>query len=413
MRTPRRLFLNSSYGMAVAALSTVVGSSSVSAQENWGIQGTVNHGTSLAPQAGIEVRLWAIKEKASSGQIIQRTQTDRNGRFEFRGLENGNDLYQAAVTFDGVEYVGHLIDTRSAGENQENSKQDMRTSNIAVYDISHDAGNISLERINLILAQVNAAAKEVSLIQTVVVSNTGSQTFVADPDLASPVRIAPPVGTVSITPLTGVQHQDLLVTSDGGLVPAIPFRPGETALTIGYSLDYLGPNLSIALPVIQAIAQFRVLLPTEGISLSSEHLSPFGETVVGGRPFAAFGNTDLTPGKLIEFTLNGLPHFKHAAFWTNLRSLQVGIAAVAACVLATLGVLSWADPGSRLRAPAFSGKGQVDRLMNEIQMVEGKAELASQVNRRVLKAQLLEVLSGGERSQKNPSVARTETVAED
>ncbi len=395
MKTRRWLLRGAGYSVAATALHAWSGSRVAVAQsdaERGIIRGHVTHGISGAAQEAIEVQLWYLDAASRSRRLAQTVATDSAGRFEFAGLGiAAADLYQPAVTFGGVEYVGPValaagnVNAAAAGEIP------VGASDIQVFDVTHDPARVRLVRSNLILAQVNVAAGEVSLIQTIIVSNEGPQTYVAQPVTASPVRIAPPVGAVGVAPLTGVRREDLVVTGDGGLVPATPFAPGETPLTMGYSLAYAGPRLAVTIPILQPIGQLRVLVPARGVQVESDDLRPFGVTALGGNSFTAVGATDLLPGMPVRFTLLGLPHVEQPALWGDRRPLQVGVAAAAAAVLATLGVLAWADPRSRRAPSPASEPAEVERLVADIRALDGKEDPAAQLERRDLKARLLEL----------------------
>ena len=209
------------------------------------------------------------------------------------------------MTFGGVEYVGPVVLAAGNVNAAAAGQIAVGAADIEVFDVTHDPARVRLIRSNLILAQVNVAAGEVSLIQTIIVSNEGPQTYVAQPVTASPVRIAPPVGAVGVSPLAGVRREDMVVTGDGGLVPATPFPPGETPLTMGYTLAYAGPWLAVTIPVLQPIGQFRVLVPARGVQVESDDLRPFGVTALGGNSFTAVGATDLLPGTPVRLHVAG------------------------------------------------------------------------------------------------------------
>ena len=395
MKTRRWLLRAAGSSVAVTALHAWGGSRVAVAQseeESGAIRGHVTHGISGTAQDAIEVQLWYLDATTRSRRLEKTVVTDSAGRFEFAGLGVAPvDLYQPAVTFGGVEYVGPVVLAAGNVNAAAAGQIAVGAADIEVFDVTHDPARVRLIRSNLILAQVNVAAGEVSLIQTIIVSNEGPQTYVAQPVTASPVRIAPPVGAVGVSPLAGVRREDLVVTGDGGLVPATPFPPGETPLTMGYTLAYAGPWLAVTIPVLQPIGQFRVLVPARGVQVESDDLRPFGVTALGGNSFTAVGATDLLPGTPVRFTLLGLPHVEQPVLWGDRRPLQVGVAAAAAAVLATLGVLAWADPGGR-RAPAPAPEpAEVERLLADIRALEGKEDPAAQLARRDLKARLLEL----------------------
>ena len=396
MKTRRRLLRGCGAGMAVTALHAWSGSRVAVAQseaDSGTIRGQVTHGVSGTAQDAIEVQLWYLDATTRSRRLERTVVTDAAGRFEFAGLGIAPaDLYQPAVTFGGVEYVGPVaLAAGNANAAAAAGQIAVGTADIQIFDVTHDPARVRLIRSNLILAQVNVATGEVSLIQTVIVSNEGPQTYVAQPVTASPVRIAPPVGAVGVAPLTGVRREDMVVTGDGGLVPATPFPPGETPLTIGYALPYAGPRLAVTIPILQPIGQFRVLVPAQGVQVESDDLRPFGMTALGGNSFTAVGATDLLPGAPVRFTLLGLPHVEQPALWGDRRPLQIGVAAAAAAVLATLGVLAWADPRGR-RAPAPTPHlTEIERLVADIRALDGKDDPAAQLERRALKARLLEL----------------------
>ena len=396
MKTRRRLLRGCGVGMAVTALHAWSGLRVAVAQsevDSGTIRGQVTHGVSGTAQDAIEVQLWYLDATTRSRRLERTVVTDAAGRFEFAGLGIAPaDLYQPAVTFGGVEYVGPVaLAAGNANAAAAAGQIAVGTADIQIFDVTHDPARVRLIRSNLILAQVNVATGEVSLIQTVIVSNEGPQTYVAQPVTASPVRIAPPVGAVGVAPLTGVRREDMVVTGDGGLVPATPFPPGETPLTIGYALPYAGPRLAVTIPILQPIGQFRVLVPAQGVQVESDDLRPFGMTALGGNSFTAVGATDLLPGAPVRFTLLGLPHVEQPALWGDRRPLQIGVAAAAAAVLATLGVLAWADPRGR-RAPAPTPHPtEIERLVADIRALDGKDDPAAQLERRALKARLLEL----------------------
>ncbi len=393
MKTRRWVLRGAGSGVAATALHALSGWRVAVAQSETArgtIRGRVTHGSSGAAQDAIEVQLWYLDETTRSRRLEQTVVTDSTGRFEFAGLGVAPaDLYQPAVTFGGVDYVGPVLLAAGNANAAAVGQIPVGAADIQVFDVTHDPAHVRLIRSNLILAQVNVAAGEVSLIQTVIVSNEGPQTYVAQPVTASPVRIAPPLGAVGVAPLTGVRREDLVVTGDGGLVPATPFPPGETPLTMGYTLAYAGPRLAVTLPILQPIGQLRVLVPGQGVQVESDDLRPFGVTALGGNSFTAVGATDLLPGTPVRFTLRGLPHVEQPALWGDRRPLQVGVAVAAAAVLATLGALAWADPGSR--QPPAPAPAEVERLVAGIRALDGKQDPAAQLERRDLKARLLEL----------------------
>ena len=395
MKTRRWLLRGAGYSVAATVLHAWGGSRVAIAQseaESGTIRGHVTHGFSGAAQDAVEVQLWYLDAATRSRRLEQTVVTDSAGRFEFAGLGVAPaDLYQPAVTFGGVEYVGPVVLAAGNVNAAAAGGVPVGTADVQVFDVTHNPARVRLVRSNLILAQVNVAAGEVSLIQTIIVSNEGPQTYVAQPVTASPVRIAPPVGAVGVAPLAGVRREDMVVTGDGGLVPAAPFPPGETPLTMGYTLAYAGPRLAVTIPILQPIGQLRVLVPARGVQVESDELRPFGVTALGGNSFTAVGATDLLPGTPVRFTLLGLPHVEQPVLWGDRRPLQVGVAAAAAAVLATLGVLAWADPRGR-RAPAPAPEpAEVERLLADIRALEGKEDPAAQLARRDLKARLLEL----------------------
>ena len=401
MRTRRQLLRGAGAGVAATALHAWSGSRVAVAQSDDAsgtIRGQVTHGVSGAAQEAIEVQLWYLDATARSRRLERTVVTDAAGRFEFAGLGVAPaDLYQPAVTFGGVEYIGPVMLATGNANAAAAGQIAVGAAGIQVFDVTHDPASIRLIRSNLILAQVNVAAGEVSLIQTVIVSNDGPQTYVAQPVTASPVRIAPPVGAVGVAPLTGVRREDMVVTGDGGLVPATPFPPGETPLTMGYTLAYAGPRLAVTLPILQPIGQLRVLVPAQGVQVESDDLRPFGVTTLSGNSFTAVGATDLLPGTPVRFTLLGLPHIKQPALWGDRRPLQIGVAAAAAAVLATLGVLAWADPRGRRAPSPTPQQPELERLAADIRALEDKDDPAAQLQRRALKARLLELAANDAR----------------
>ena len=395
MKTRRRLLRGAGAGVAVTALHVWGGSRLAVAQseaDSGTIRGQVTHGVSGAAQDAIEVQLWYLDATTRSRRLERTVVTDSAGRFEFAGLGVAPaDLYQPIVTFGGVEYVGPVLLAAGNANAAATGQIAVGAADIEVFDVTHDPARVRLVRSNLILAQVNVATGEVSLIQTVIVNNEGPQTYVAQPVTASPVRIAPPVGAVGVAPLTGVRREDMVVTGDGGLVPAMPFPPGETPLTMGYTLPYAGPRLAVTLPILQPVGQLRVLVPARGVQVESDDLRPFGATTLSGNSFTAVGATDLLPGTPVRFTLLGLPHVEQPALWGDRRPLQIGVAAAAAAVLATLGVLAWADPRSRRALATTPQPTEIERLVADIQALDGKDDPDAQLERRALKARLLEL----------------------
>ena len=207
MRTRRWLLRAAGTSAAATALYALSGSRVAVAQseaDSGTIRGQVTHGVSGAAQDAIEVQLWYLDATTRSRRLEQTVLTDAAGRFEFAGLGVAPaDLYQPAVTFGGVEYVGPVVLAAGNANAAAAGQIAVGATDIEVFDVTHDPARVRLVRSNLILAQVNVAAGEVSLIQTVIVSNEGPQTYVAQPVTASPVRIAPPVGAVGVAPLTG------------------------------------------------------------------------------------------------------------------------------------------------------------------------------------------------------------------
>ena len=281
--------------------------------------------------------------------------------------------------------------------------------------MTHDPARVRLIRSNLILAQVNVANGEVSLIQTIIVSNAGTA------DVRCPTRDGQSRadraarrrrrrGAADRGTARGHGRDGRWRLGAGHTVPA-----GRDAADDGlhprHMPDHGSPSPS---PSCKPIGQLRVLVPARGVQVESDDLRPFGVTALGGNSFTAVGATDLLPGVPIRFTLLGsAPRRAAGAMGQTDGRCKLALPQPRRPVLATLGVLAWADPRGR-RAPAPTPQPtEIERLVADIRALADKEDPAAQLQRRALKARLLELapdIASSDRSGPRSAAAKTDVA---
>lgn len=265
-----------------------------------------------APVSGVRVVLHRI------GQVrqgpIDSVRSDRQGRFRFFYRPDTASFYLASGRYSGIEYFSSPLPT--------NPQRPDTTIRLVVYDTS-SAAPVELEARHLVLTRPGEDGSR-SLLDLVVLRNSGRLTRVAPDTLLGTWRIQLPHGT------TGLQVRESDVSSEAlsrrgdTLTIGAALAPGEKQLTLEYQVP-LGQS-SVELPIERAGISLNVMVEEPDVRVEAPGLTPADSQVLQNRSFRRWAGT-MSRGSMLRLVLPGNQHPPGWLLISLVTALALGLLA--------------------------------------------------------------------------------------
>ena len=266
-----------------------------SAQETVPVRGRVINGTAGAAVPPQLVVLMLVSDQEGRAVSSLQATIDETGRFEFPQAEVvAGGSYALGVDYGGIFYKSTLgID-------------DLRDEvQVTVYETTQDLSAVRVTRQLLVIAEVEAAEREIGALQFVNLSNGTDRTLV--PDLSNPQQMSflrfslPPKSREINVP--GGQ----IISVGTGFALTAPVFPGDHTLSFSYRFPYEGNRVFYLERLLQGADLYQVLVPQRLGDIEVAPLQSAPPITLEGITYLAWEGREFDPGQGIVLELSNLP----------------------------------------------------------------------------------------------------------
>ena len=304
------------------------------------------------------------------GQLVELTggssalsaKTNDAGRAEFTGLQPGTRV-KASTTVNGERIESQEFVVPSTGgirvalvaTDSQLSQQADRDRQQA--ESSAQPGTVVLsDRSRFVFEMGDEALNSFALFEIVNAANVPVKT-------TNPIVFDLPAPAVGAGLLEGTTKQASL--SGKRVIVTGPFAPGSTVVQYGYSLPISGGSLTVEQVMPLPLGQVSVLVQKVGdMELESPQVAEHRDMPLQGETFIVGKGPAVPAGRVIRFSLSGLPH---QPVWPRNVALGAAGAILAAGVWASRRRAS-ANPAAQDRRQRLDARR--DRLFAELTSIE-------------------------------------------
>ncbi len=370
------------------------------------VTGVITNGTAGAanPAAGLTVNLHSFNPQDNFGNVTTLTTTlSADGSFAFENVATQTGWEMAVSTeYNGVLYSSSLA-TAAAG-------QPAVSLPVTVYETTTVTTTMSVEQMHVFF---DFSTGNLSVVELYILTNSGDRAVV-NPN--GTVEFALPAGATDFQVQGELEGVDYVRTAQG-FAEIKPMAPGVGTgqILLSFSLPYSG-QLDFSQVLLRPVSAVGVLVPENGVNLTSSQLQDQGVQNMQSTPYRVYGATELQPGSTLAFQISGQPSSVVPTPGTSdaaanagtlagfdSRSLGIGIG-VLGIVVVIVGVWFYRRQGRPASAAAPAG-GPAEPLSEDdlIQTIAdlddafeaGEVEAPVYERRRAkLKAQLMELMAG-------------------
>jgi hypothetical protein len=363
------------------------------------VTGVITNATSGAanPAGALEVKVHTFDPNDNMGNVTTLTTTlGADGKFIFPKVTSQVGWELATATeYQGVIYSSRLT-TVAAGQ----STVDLP---VAVYETTAEMSGVIVEQMHMFF---DFSADTLSVVELFIISNTGDRAVV---NPAGTVEFALPAGATDLQVQGEIEGMDYARTAQGFIEKrAIAPGSGTGQILASFSLPYPG-QLSFEQKMLYPVAAADVLVPENGVKLTSSVLQDKGLRNMGSTPYRIHGITDMKAGQTLSFQLSGTPSRNATSAETGAlapapasvqagpdpRMIGVGVG-VLGLVVVVIGVWFYRR---QAQAPGTPSEGRSrDELIQAIADLDDAFEAGNveepvyQRRRAKLKAQLVEMM---------------------
>ena len=300
------------------------------------IEGLVVNGTPGGPPIGsIPVSLRSFRDNTQVEELV--AETDPEGRFRFEELEvSPGVLYFVLAGYQDVAYSSEAIDL----------SEEPAFLELPVFETTTSDVEVSIQTALIEIARPDPSAGIVAVSERVTFVNGGGRTYVGDlftnPESGGVLRIPMLEDAFGFNLGHGFGPEGVLA-APGGFVGMTPIPPGETVLIYGYSLSYIGGELSFDRRYAYPVGDFFVLIPEGAAEPSGPGLTLLGPIEFGGNPFLVLEGQEIALGEGVSVTLSGLPNPSLGgglSLDTALRGTAIGLMALLVVGLALYAIVA-------------------------------------------------------------------------
>jgi hypothetical protein len=368
------------------------------------VTGVITNGTVGAanPAGGLTVNLNAFDPQSSMGDVSTFTTTlAADGSFAFANVAAQAGWQMAVSTeYNGVLYSSALS-TIAAGQ----PTVDLP---VTVYETTTETTTVGVQQMHVFF---DFGSGNLGVVELYILENSGDRAVV-NPKGA--IEFALPAGATGLQVQGELEGVDYISTAQG-FAEIRPVTPGQGTgqILLSFDLPYSG-QLKFEQALLRPVSAVGVLVPENGVNLTSSLLQDEGVQNMASNPYRVYGGTDLAAGSSLTFQLSGQPSSvvptpaaaaaaSPAQGGLDSRSLGIGIG-VLGIVVVVVGVWFYRRQGQAAAESARPGaRVSQDDLIQSIADLDdafeaGEVEAAVYERRRAkLKAQLVELMTAGEK----------------
>jgi hypothetical protein len=236
------------------------------------------------PVSGVRLVLHRVGQQVQGP--IDSTRSDPRGRFGFAYRPDTSAFFLVSGRYAGIEYFSAPLPTNP-------SRADSAV-RVVVYDTSSIAP-MSLAARHLVLTRPAEDGSR-SVLDLVVLQNTGRLTRVAPDTLRGSWTVPLPRGTVGLQVRESDVSSEALIRAGDSLTIAAALSPGEKQITV----EYLVPagRSSVELPLRAAGLPLNVLTEEPEVRVIAPGIARADSQLIQGRSFQRWTGTVSTAGVL-------------------------------------------------------------------------------------------------------------------
>ena len=369
------------------------------------VTGVITNGTAGAanPAGGLTVNLNAFDPQSSLGDVTTFTTTlAADGSFAFANVAAQAGWQMAVSTeYNGVLYSSALS-TVAAGQ----PTVDLP---VTVYETTTETTTVGVQQMHVFF---DFGSGNLGVVELYILENSGDRAVV-NPKGA--IEFALPADATGLQVQGELEGVDYINTAQG-FAEIRPVAPGQGTgqILLSFDLPYSG-QLNFEQALLRPVSAVGVLVPENGVKLTSTLLQDEGVQNMASNPYRVYGGSDLAAGSSLTFQLSGQPSSvvptpaaaaaaaSPAQGGLDSRSLGIGIG-VLGIVVVVVGVWFYRRQGQAAAESARpSARVSQDDLIQSIADLDdafeaGEVEAAVYERRRAkLKAQLVELMTAGEK----------------
>lgn len=225
--------------------------------------------------------------------------TDDRGEFAFEGVSpQPGGSYVLVMDYADMRY-NTLLEAADLTEPAE----------LTVYEITRDISVIEVERQAMIIADVDAASREIHVLEVVRLGNTGDRTLLPElTNITNPadinfLRFSLPAGASELDVQSTLPGGDIIPMGTGFAVTA-PVLPGGHQIAYTYKFPYQDDAVAFNQRLIQGAGEYQVLAPVSLAQIGVSPLEPKPRIDVDGTPYLVWEDRDIPPrrGVVLEFS---------------------------------------------------------------------------------------------------------------
>ena len=255
------------------------------------------------------------------------SRTDREGRFEFSGLNTSSDYsYGVIAIYQEAEYP--------AGPRRFDAGATVMTWEIPVYEATPQGDNIRIARGHLI---INVQENNLVVLQYFSFLNTGDRTYVGSHPITpdgkkETLRLSLPTGATQVSSDEGLDECCAFRT-DEGISDTLAVAPGNKDIVLSYQLPYKSSPVFLDLPLYYPVDAINLLVGDQNVKISSPQLQPQGVQDMGGQKYLHFAGKDLPANAELSLDLDNLPQKGVLGGRLDATTLRWGGAGLAALAI--------------------------------------------------------------------------------
>ena len=373
------------------------------------VTGVITNGTAGAanPAAGLKVNLHSFNPQDNLGNVTTLTSTlSADGSFKFENVATQAGWEMAASTeYNGVLYSSSLS-TVAAGP-----LAGTVSLPVTVYETTTETTTVTVEQMHVFF---DFSTGNLGVVELYILTNSGDRAVV---NPSGTVEFALPAGATDFQVQGELEGVDYVRTAQG-FAETKPIAPGVgmAQILLSFNLPYSG-QLDFAQALLRPVSAVGVLVPENGVKLTSSLLQDEGVQNMQSTPYRVYGAADLQPGSTLSFQISGQPSSvvptagpsggaaSPAQGGFDSRSLGIGIGVLGIVVVivgvwfyrrAPRGQAAVAPVGSREPAEPLGEDDLIQTIADLDDAFEaGEVEAPAYERRRAkLKAQLMELMAG-------------------
>jgi hypothetical protein len=235
------------------------------------------------PVARARVLLHQVGERKPGP--IDSNYSDARGKFQFAFRPDSGAFYLISTRFAGIEYFSSPVATRpTQGDSV----------SVVVYDTSSTTP-VGVGARHLVVTRPSEDGSR-SVLDLVVLNNSGRMTRVAPDSLSGSYTIALPAGSRGLQIREGDVSPGAVTRRGDTAIVSAALAPGEKQLTLEYQIP--SGRDRVELPLSGPDLSLNVLLEESGAGVDGPGIRPTDSQEIQGRSFRRWSGTVTSPGAL-------------------------------------------------------------------------------------------------------------------